>query len=149
MKTNELRYKIKAASENDILLHLTECGDSFIPPLAERVNINDYAKKIFERSVTFEGWAVDLLVGFIATYLDDNADRSAFITNVSVLKSFASLGIASKLLDMCIEYTRKNNFKILALEVHERNNPAIYLYKKFGFNAYETKGNMLLMKRQI
>jgi ribosomal protein S18 acetylase RimI-like enzyme len=149
MKANNIRYKIKTATEYEIFLNLTECSDAFIPPLAERVNINEYAKKIHEKSITFEAWVGKLLVGFLAAYFTDNADGLAFITNVSVLGKFAGLGIASMLLDMCIEHARNNNFQELALEVHRQNNPAIRFYNKFGFKNYETKDDILLMKRQI
>jgi ribosomal protein S18 acetylase RimI-like enzyme len=149
MKTTNIRYKIKTATENEIFSHLTECSDTFVPPLAEGVNINEYAKKIFEKSVTFEAWADKLLVGFIAAYFNDNVDGSAFITNVSVLKKFIGLGIASKLLDMCIEHARKNNFREIMLEVHKRNNAAICLYNKFSFKNYETEDDILLLKRKI
>jgi hypothetical protein len=57
MKTGSLKYTTKIATEFEIFLHLTGCSESFIPPLAERVNISEYAKKIFERSVTFEAWS--------------------------------------------------------------------------------------------
>ena len=147
MKTADISYKIKTAKANHISLHLTECSDSFVPPLAERVNINEYAKKIFEKSVTFEAWSDQLLVGFIAAYF--NADGSAFITNVSILNQFVGYGIASNLLNMCIEHARKKNFREITLEVHENNSIAISLYKKFSFAIYETKDNELLMKRQI
>ncbi len=146
---NDINYKIKSASEDEIFIHLSECSDTFIPPLAERVNIKDYSTKIYGKSITFEGWARDLLVGLIAAYFHDNTDRSAFITSVSVLRKFGGLGISSKLLDMCIEYATRNNFRELNLEVDQLNNPAILLYKKFNFHVYETKGKILLMNRQI
>ena len=130
-------------------MHLTECSNAFIPPLSERVNIDEYAKKIYEKSVTFEAWDGKLFIGFIAAYFSENRDVSAFITNVSVLRRFSGLGIASKLLDMCIEHARNNNFPELALEVHKHNNPAISFYNKFDFKNYGAKGNMLLMKMQL
>jgi ribosomal protein S18 acetylase RimI-like enzyme len=147
MKMANIKYRIKVATENEIFLHLTECSNSFAPPLAQRVNIDEYAKKIFEKSITFEAWTDHFLVGFIAAYF--NVDGSAYITNVSVLNKFVGCGIASTLLDMCIEHARKNNFREIILEVHEHNSSAIFLYKKFCFIICETKSNILTMKRQI
>jgi len=149
MDANNISYKIKTATEYEIFLHLTECSDTFIPPLAERVDINEYAKKIYEKSVTFEAWNENLFVGFIAAYFNENASGSTFITNVSVLRKFAGLGIASKLLDMCIEHARNNGFLELALQVHKNNNPAIRFYNKFGFKNHETKDDIFFMKRRI
>ena len=148
MKTADISYKIKTAKANHISLHLTECSDSFVPPLAERVNINEYVKKIFKKSVTFEAWADQLLIGLLAAYFN-YVDGIVFITNVSLLKNFVGYGIASNLLEMCIRYAGENNFREITLEVHENNSDAISLYKKFRFAIYQTKNNELLMKRQI
>jgi len=147
MKTTGIQYKIKTATEKEILFHLRECSDSFIPPLAERVSVNDYAQKIYEKSVTFEAWSDQLLVGFIAAYF--NLNGSAFITNVSVLEKFGGYGIASRMLDMCIRYARKDNIQELALDVNKYNTVEIHLYKRFGFKVHEVNGDTLAMKRQI
>jgi len=147
MKTSSIRYGIKTATENEIFLHLTACSDSFVPPLAQRVNIIEYAQKIFEKSVTIEAWAGQLLVGLIAVYF--NVVDSAFITNVSVLKEFSGYGIASKMMDMCIENARTNNFHAITLEVDKYNKVAIRLYRKFRFIVNEIKGDTFAMKRQI
>ena len=150
MKTTGTHYKTKTATENEIFAHLTACSDTFIPPLAHRVNINEYARKIFVKSVTFEAWAAGHsdLVGCVATYFNDPTNSIAFITSVSVLDKFVGRGIASHLLKMCIEYARKNHFREIKLEVDDQNSGAIGLYKKLGFTVYDTKGNLLLMRRQ-
>lgn len=148
MKANKIRYKTNKATEHELFLHLTECGDTFIPPLAKRVNIKEYAQKIHEKSVTFEAWDGVFLIGFIAAYFNDTTNSSAYITNVSVARNFAGAGIASKLLNMCIEYARNNNFTELTLEVYKNNNPAVRLYNKFGFKNIEIKDDAIIMKRQ-
>lgn len=148
MKAADVSYEIKTASAKNILLHLIECSDSFVPPLAERVNINEYAKKIFKKSVTFEAWADQVLVGLLAAYFN-NFNNVVFITNVSLLGNFVGYGIASNLLEMCIKYARENNFREILLEVHKDNSAAFSLYKKYRFAVYGTKKNELLMKRQM
>lgn len=147
MKTTCIKYKIKTATENEILLHLMNCSNSFIPPLAQRVNLKQYAQKLFEKSVTLEAWEDQLLVGFIAVYF--NIDGSAFITNMSVLKEFGGYGIATRLMDICIEQVRKNNLREITLEVNMYNIVAIRLYKKFSFTVINTYGETLVMRRQI
>jgi len=149
MQAHQIICKIKTATEQEIFLHLAECSDAFIPPLAGRVDIGEYAGKIHEKSVTFEAWDDRLLVGLIAAYFNDTANGSAFITSVSMTGRLAGLGIASKLLDMCIEYARQHNIQELALEVHKDNNPAICFYNKFGFKDHEIKDDMRVMKRRI
>lgn len=142
-----LTYKIKTATEQQICAHLKECNNHFFPPLSERINIESYSKKIAVKSITFEAWSENTLVGLVATYM--NAETStAFITNVSLLKNYMGLGISTELTNRCIEYVQQNNFKEIKLEVHKNNANAIGLYKKFNFIKYDSKDDLDLMKLQ-
>jgi len=143
------QYTTNAATEDEILLHLKECDDNFIPTLSKRLNILEYSKKISKFSVKFESWCDEVLIGLISVYFTDINNKSGFITNVSVLKEYMGRGIASTLLNMCIEYATKNGIREISLEVNKYNNSAIHLYKKFDFTIYEIKGDIALMKRQI
>lgn len=144
-----VEYKIKTATERDIFLHLDKCSGDFIPPLFERVDICEYAKKIFRQSVTFEAWEGQTLVGIVAAYFNNRTRVSAFITNVSVFRRFTKSGIASKLLGMCIEYAGRHGFQEIALEVHRNNHPAVRFYKKSNFEVFETMDEVFLMKRKM
>jgi ribosomal protein S18 acetylase RimI-like enzyme len=148
MPVMDLEYKIKTATEENICLHLQECNSNFVPPLSERLDIDEYSKKIFDKSITFEAWENDVLAGLIATYFDYN-NLSAFVTNVSVMKGFMGLGLASELLNMCIDYASKQNILEIKLEVNNKNDQAINLYKKFNFIPDEFKTDILIMKFYI
>jgi ribosomal protein S18 acetylase RimI-like enzyme len=148
MDANTISYKVNTASEKEIHSHLSESNSSFIPPLSERVNILDYSKKLFERSVTFEAWADNKLIGLIAAYFDKETNNS-FITNVSVAKAYGNLGIAGNLLNMCIDHLTENKGNEIQLEVHKENLPAISFYTKFNFFKAGTKEDMLILKLVI
>ena len=149
MKINKIFYKVKTAPEKEIFAFLSECSGTYIPPLDQRVNVREYTKKIFEKSVTFEAWGDGSLLGFVAGYFNDTAGGSAFITNVSVVRTYRGLGIASKLLDMCIEYAGKHNFREVTLEAHAGDTSAMNLYHKFNFKNYKRTKDILMMKREI
>ena len=142
-------YKIKTATKEQIYLHLKQCNNDFIPPLDNKVNINEYAEKLFAQSVTFEAWEDESLAGLIAAYFNDKKNETGFITNVSVLNNHGGKGIASQLLRMCIKYAIQNNFKEVMLEVFKLNKPAINLYKKNGFTLFENKNDLLIMRHEI
>ena len=149
MDKYKLTYKTKTAIEKDIYAHLMDCNNSFIPPLVEKINIADYSKKIVENATTFEAWKQDELVGLIATYINDLNGNTAFITSVSVSSNLKGLGIASTLLNKCIEYVRKKKYKKLKLEVNKNNIPAISFYKKFNFIEIESKEDSFIMQLEI
>jgi ribosomal protein S18 acetylase RimI-like enzyme len=149
METDKIKYKIKTASEQSILIHLRECNDNFSPPLVERVDVEGYSRKIWSKSITFEAWLDDLLIGLLAAYFDEGPNHSVYITNVSVMKDFTKLGIASELLHNCIEYAINKDFRQISLEVYKENTPAISLYKRFEFKNNGENGVYWKMKMEL
>ena len=148
--TTAINYTVKKATEATILSHLILCDESFVPPLSDRVNLAEYAKKIFEKSISFEAWKNQQnLIGLIAAYFNETQPPSAFITNVSTDKNFMGLGIASQLLKNCIGYAKENNCFEIYLEVNSKNLPAINFYKKYHFIQTEIKGGNLILKLEI
>lgn len=139
-------YRIETATNGEIRDHLLKCNDDFLPLLSERVNIDEYAKKIFEKSVTFEAWSDNFLVGLVAAYFNDDEHKVGFISDVSLVKDYVGMGIASELTNQCIKYAKQHDFKEIKLEVYKDNNSAIHLYKKFGFKNSGKKGNNMSMK---
>ncbi len=148
MVKEKITYKTKKANKKEIYLHLIQCNDEFIPKLDTRVNIEEYSNKIEQFAITFEAWNNEQLVGMIATYLNQE-NELGFITNVSVLKDYMGAGIASKLLEMCINYVANKNFKNIQLEVGNSNIPAINFYKKYNFVAIEKQEETFIMNLKI
>lgn len=137
-------YKVKTATEKDIQIHLTECNDSFIPPLNSRINLNEYARKIANYATTFEAWQENLLIGLIAAYFT-NTESGAFITNVSIYDSFKGKNVASILLSNCKDYALTHGFAKINLEVNQHNAPAINFYKKHNFISTHIKENSIFL----
>lgn len=146
MNISKIKYKTKTATEEEIYSHLKECNDNFCPQLDERVNIEEYSKKLFDRSVTFEAWVDNILIGLAAAYFNDAENHSGYITNVSITKDYMESGIASELMNMCIRYAKQYKVKEIKLEVFKDNSPAIHLYKRFGFMNFTNKDDFMLMK---
>ena len=142
----KMEFKIKEACQKEIFFHLHECNDNFVPPLSEKVNLEEYAKKIAEFAVTFEAWAGKVLAGLVAAYLNNRENHIGYITSVSTLADFKGNGIANELLKMCFGYAREHQFTVLELEVSTNNRPAIQLYKKYGFTESARDGNFTRMK---
>lgn len=148
MTVKTITYKINQAKSDDILKHLRNCNDSFIPPLDQKVNIDNYSQKLFENAKTFEAWSENELVGLIAVYCSE-INKRGFITNVSVTEKFSNQGVASELLKSCIKYFESKQLKELVLEVHPQNEKAKRLYEKFNFQEVEPNNDIILMRREI
>ena len=121
------------ATAAQIAAHLRACANDFVPPLAGRVDIDEYASKIGSRATRFEAWTDDTLVGLVAVYANDPAGDHAFITSVSVARDHHGQGVATALLASAVERTRRQGFKRLALDVERDNAGAVRLYERAGF----------------
>lgn len=128
-------YLSNQASAADIACHLSSCDLNFLPPLSSRVDLNDYAIKITHHARRFEAWVDDTLIGLVAVYDNDHEGGIAYITNVSILPAWTGKGVASHLLQKCIEYEKQIKMVKLHLNVNKNHLHAIKLYEKRGFVA--------------
>lgn len=76
------------------------------------------------------------------------------ITNVAVAKDSRRKGYAKALIAHFIEIAKKEDLEFMTLEVRASNEPAISLYKSFGFvqvgtrkNYYENKEDAYLLTK--
>lgn len=89
------------------------------------------------------------IVGFAGVkVLLDEAD----IMNIVIKKDYRKKGIGTLLLQELINIA--SNLNYITLEVNEENNPAINLYKKFGFeiagirkNYYKDRNGLFMKKK--
>lgn len=142
----EIKYSINQSSLFQVEKHLLQCDADFEPPLSERQDIEQYAKKIEINSTRFEAWSNEVLVGLIAVY-NNEEESFAYITNVSVYQNFSNNGIATNLMKQIVEYSKKLGLIQVKLEVAQKNTTAIKLYEKIGFilaNKNEKLTNMSL-----
>jgi ribosomal protein S18 acetylase RimI-like enzyme len=130
-----VEYLCNKASVPQIAEHLLHCDVDFIPPLSGRVEINDYAQKIAGKATRIEAWLGGTLVGLVAVYCNDQEDHIAYITSVSVLPAWTGNGIATRLINQCVEHAKASGMRRISLEVSGDNARAIKLYEKSGFVA--------------
>lgn len=135
-----VEYLSNKAFEAEIAEHLSRCDADFMPPLSGRVEIKDYAKKIANKATRFEAWSGGTLVGLVAAYCNDQANRIAYVTSVSVLKEWTRKGIAAGLVVQCVEHAKVSGMRQISLAVAADNTFAIKLYEKSGFIVSKVNG---------
>ncbi len=99
----------------------------------------------------FAAFYGNTLIGYIGLWLILD---EAHITSVAVHPEFRRLKIGSKLIQKAIAATNKLNINSYTLEVRSKNEPAINLYKGFGFkeeglrkNYYKDDDAIIMWKR--
>jgi ribosomal protein S18 acetylase RimI-like enzyme len=129
----DVELRTDHAGEAELVEHLTRCNADFVPP---RSDIPAYVRGLLLRALRFEAWSDGALVGLVAAYA--NSGRTAFVTNVSVLKERTREGIATRLLKLCTDRVAADGIERLRLDSQIANLPAIRLYEKLGFAAVST-----------
>lgn len=142
-------FHLNKASETEIACHLSACDADFVPPLSHRVEINAYARKIASKATRFEAWSGGMLVGLVAMYCNDQKERVAYITSVSILEAWTGQGIGARLMDQCVEHAKASSMRQMRLEVAEANASAIKLYEKIGFVASKVDAPFVMMDLQL
>jgi ribosomal protein S18 acetylase RimI-like enzyme len=143
-----INYSVNNTTYLQIYEHLTLCDKSFIPILSERVSIDKYSKKIFDYAIRFEAFSGTKLIGLIAAYKHSSLCE-LFITNVSIDIDYVRKNVATDLLVKLIDFSLKNNFKVVRLEVNINNRNAISFYKKHNFIHVETNLDILIFKLNL
>ena len=144
--SNKLDFRRNYADQTALAMHLKCCNNFYVPRLSNRVNIEDYTKKIHCQAERFEAWCKQELIGLVAVYCNKKKNRTAFITNVSVVSEWQGQKIAVQLLDHCFDHLRFNRFDYLELEVDELNQPAFSLYLKLGFKStFKNKSTVTML----
>lgn len=144
MKTE---YRRNHATLIDLICHLEQCDEEYLPRLSARVDIRSYATKVMNHAVRLEAWEDTRLIGLLAVYCNDTQARTAFITNVSVLSQFQGCGIGRNLVRECIDFAKRNSLTEIKLEVNPYSTRAVNMYERLGFKPED--GNTRIMRMRF
>lgn len=136
-KKMDIKYSIQQTTLSEIFLHLQEVNTSFTPTLSAIVDLEVFAKKIYNNAVRFEAWENKRLIGLLSVYFNDTIRKEGFLNHIAVVEEYKKQGISKKLMSNCINYGQQNCFLQIKLEVSIENQLARKLYENFGFNVIE------------
>lgn len=143
-----IRFTTNESRHEHVLAHLSMVDTTFIPPLSQRVSLNDYAAKLFACSVREEAWLDDVLVGLVAFYCNEAA-RGTFISNVSVLPDRQGTGLGTRLLRQALDRARAMGMHRVNLVLHPDNAVAMALYTRHGFKPDAMDSTQLSMTLEL
>jgi len=136
------------SSRPELEQHFHSCDLQYYPFSHNASDFSSYMDKIYSKAERFEMWNGKMMVGLVASYLNDDVRKEAFITSVSVMNAYRRKGIAGVLLKKCIDYSAINGFPMIKLKVH-LDNPVIKLYKSLNFHSVHQEGSYLTMVLRI
>lgn len=130
-----MKYCFSTLSFEQVHKFLLETDMEFATPLSEKVNIDDYAKKLSEFSHFAYCIDEDKIIGMISCYT--NNPPLGYISNVCVKSEYQNKGVFSLMFSTLIDSMEQLGIKILRLEVDNSNANAqnVYLRKGFVFSA--------------
>lgn len=105
--------------------------------IAEVVKPLMFFEACLSNSTVFGVYHKDEIIGLATLTQEIGAKFShkAYLSSVFIEPEFQQKGVASRLLNVVVEYSKKHVEQIL-LTVAEDNKAAIHLYKKLGFQIY-------------
>lgn len=137
-----------ASSEEQLLQHFRRLDEQFLIILKAKVNLSLYVKKLVDKSSRLESWGGEELVGLLAFYTSI-ADKTIFITNLTVIAEEKRRGIGSLLLNHLKVLMIADSMSKISLEVDIENIGAIGFYKRHGFELVSQNGNQILMSLPV
>ncbi|MFC4991186.1 GNAT family N-acetyltransferase [Rubritalea tangerina] len=126
--------------------HLLQVMDGdFKPKLSKLVNISDYAQKLCSNANVYMAVHGSRDIGMIAFYVNNEIKGEAFsfISTVCVTPESRGGGVAQELMQKAYEHSVAVGCKSILLEVSEKNDRAVKLYKKSGFYQTDKKGSYI------
>lgn len=118
---------LRPLEERDLDAVLAVEAASFVQPWSRRLFVGELAQPSRRYVVADDA---GILCGYGGIML---VGEEATVVTMAVAPAYREQGVASLLLMELVEMARRQDVRHLTLEVRESNQPALELYRKFGF----------------
>lgn len=126
---------------------LYDVDKDFPVNLSDKVNLDDYAKKLYDKATLCCEIENGLIKGMVAGYTDNIIDGMAYIALVGVREKCRGNGIASKLIKQFIATAKKKGINKVHVYTDSRNINAIKMYENLGFKTFYCKNEIRPMDK--
>ena len=128
---------VQKPTVEEIEIFLNAVEQDFPVPLSEKVDLKEYAQKLFDHATIFCAYENGVIASMVAGYTRNLTDDLAFVSIMATRKEYRGQGLASKQLGKFLEESRNVGVKGVHVYAVESNLPAVATYKKHGFERYE------------
>jgi ribosomal protein S18 acetylase RimI-like enzyme len=122
----------KTINKEDILELLFYYDAYFIPKISDRINLEEYSKKLASNATFILAKKEEETIGFAAFYFNP-IPQSTYITLLAVDYNFQRLGIGKSLVKKITEYCYANNSAGILLEMRADDSKLFKFYSDLGF----------------
>lgn len=132
--------------ETDLLLFMETWAKGFNwPPKYIESSVKGITRRLLERNRADPNMWINFLVEIdgnpVGTAAFLTFPETAYVVNVSTLKEFRRMGIATYAMTSLMEYCKNLGMKCIALDVEPNEVAALNLYRKLGFRDFgDSKG---------
>ena len=126
---------------------LWELDDDIIPKLSERVNIEEYAKKLSANAEVFYVKHGDIDIGSCAVYM--NNEETVFISSIAIKKEWQNKGIGNFLWEKIIVLANTRGIRTIELMVNKNNYKAITFYNHLQFTELKMNTEWIGMRYKL
>jgi len=127
---------------------IVKADSLFEPSLSSRVNLSQYANKLYKNAEIIYKEENNKIKGLNAFYCNDAIGKVAFISIIFVFPDFKGMGIGSEMLRESMKIAKKFGMKQIQLEV-DNHNSAINFYLKVGFVVSAKKVDSLRLTKKL
>ncbi|MGN0613941.1 MAG: GNAT family N-acetyltransferase [Porcipelethomonas sp.] len=89
------------------------------------------------------------IMGFIAFYENNSADKTAYISMIAVVDNYKGKGIGTTLLKFAENSALSSGMKTVQLEVDKSNKKAIFFYEKNQYVMFSEKEKSFIYTKDI
>lgn len=128
---------------------LSACDEMFVPPKWTGSRLKLYADKLANNAhwITLADDETSLKMGCCAYYLNEE-NQFAYISIITIAKAFRGRGYGKQLIQQLVENV-SGRYHCILLEVSKSNDRALGLYRKYGFEIKEDRGEKFLMQKEL
>lgn len=120
-------------NKNKIYDFLVQIDQDFPVPLSDKVNLLQYASKLWSKATLCSQVENGRIVGLVAGYTDNLSDDKAYIAIVGVVKEARHKKIAQKLIADFVNICSEKHISYVHLYTSAENIAAIGIYYNIGF----------------
>ena len=137
MEKENIDFYFKSLSPEEIANYLKLNDNDYFQKLSNRIDIDDYAKKLHQKSLHFTLYEKDKLVGFSPCYFDNKIKNTGYVSSLTIRDGYRGFGLGGRLLMHIKAYAKKSSFIDIKVSVHCDNKISINFYKKNTFEIFE------------